>query len=92
MIDKIGEIDQAATAIAAAVEQQSAATGEISRNASEASSGTQEVTNNIMGVQTASTQTSAATQTVREHADRLQGEAKGLTKAIDEIVEELRTA
>lgn len=92
MIGKISEIDHAATAIAAAVEQQSAATGEISRNAAEASTGTQEVTSNIAGVQSASTQTSAATGTVRDHADKLQSEARALTEAIEETVKELRTA
>jgi len=92
MIGQIGSIDATTTAIAAAVEQQSAATAEISRNASEASMGTQEVTSNVAGIQTASDQTSSATTVVKGHAEKLREEADALEKAVDDIVEELKAA
>src|SRR5205085_9744880 len=46
----IGEINEVTTAIAAAVEQQGAATREIARNIQHAASGTSEVSSNIVGV------------------------------------------
>ncbi len=49
-IKRIGEIDEIATSIASAVEQQGAATQEISRNAQQAAAGTQEVNGNIGGL------------------------------------------
>src|SRR5690606_39453434 len=45
----IRQIDEITTTIAAAVEEQSAATREIARNVSEASRGTSDVTSNIGG-------------------------------------------
>ncbi len=50
----IGEINEVTTAIAAAVEQQGAATREIARNIQHAAGGTSEVSSNIIGVSTAS--------------------------------------
>ncbi len=46
----IGEINEVTTAIAAAVEQQGAATREIARNIQHAAGGTSEVSSNIVGV------------------------------------------
>ena len=46
----IGEIDTVTTAIAAAVEQQGAATREIARNIQHAAGGTSEVSGHIVGV------------------------------------------
>ena len=50
IIDKMSEI---ATTVAAAVEEQGAATAEIARNIQQAASGTQNVSNNIVGVSNA---------------------------------------
>ena len=60
----IGEIDQISTAIAAAVEQQGAATQEIARNVEEAAKGTQEVSSNIGGVTEAANSTGAVANQV----------------------------
>ncbi len=49
----IGEINDVTTAIAAAVEEQGAATREIARNIQHAAGGTSEVSSNIVGVSTA---------------------------------------
>ena len=51
----IGEINDVTTAIAAAVEEQGAATREIARNIQHAAGGTSEVSSNIVGVSNAST-------------------------------------
>ncbi len=52
VVDAIGEIDEIGTAIAAAIEEQSTATKEISRSVQEAARRTQDVNSNIAGVRT----------------------------------------
>ena len=64
----IGEINDVTTAIAAAVEEQGAATREIARNIQHAAGGTSEVSSNIVGVSTASTR---SRNRRRRGADRL---------------------
>ena len=49
----IGQIDQVATGIASAVEEEGAATKEIARNVQQAATGTHEVSSNIGGVSAA---------------------------------------
>ncbi|MBL4667534.1 MAG: hypothetical protein JKY04_09160, partial [Sneathiella sp.] len=49
----IGRISEIATSIASAVEEQGAATGEISRNVQQAAQSTQEVSQNIDSVNSA---------------------------------------
>jgi methyl-accepting chemotaxis protein len=61
----IGEIDEIASAIAAAVEEQGAATQEIARNVEQAAAGTREVSENISGV------TQAAGETGQGATDQL---------------------
>src|SRR5260370_1398136 len=56
----IGEINDVTTAIAAAVEEQGAATREIARNIQHAAGGTSEVSSNIVGVSTASAEPGSA--------------------------------
>jgi methyl-accepting chemotaxis protein len=56
----IGEIDEIASAIAAAVEEQGAATQEIARNVEQAAAGTREVSGNIAGVTHAAGETGQA--------------------------------
>ena len=64
----IGEINDVTTAIAAAVEEQGAATREIARNIQHAAGGTSEVSSNIVGVSSASTEAGTAAS---RGADRL---------------------
>ena len=56
----ISEINEVTTAIAAAVEEQGAATREIARNIQHAAGGTSEVSTNIVGVSSASSQAGTA--------------------------------
>jgi methyl-accepting chemotaxis protein len=77
----IGEINEIATAIAASVEQQGAATQEIARNVQQAAAGTGQVSANIGGVASAAGETgAAATQVLASAGDlalqseRLRGE------------------
>ena len=69
----IGDINGIASTIAAAVEEQSAATKEIARNVEQAATGTQEVSSNISGVGQAANDTgSAATQVLASARDLTQ--------------------
>ncbi|WP_245987073.1 methyl-accepting chemotaxis protein [Azospirillum thermophilum] len=77
----ITAIDEAATSIASAVEEQGAATREISRNVQQAALGTQEVANSIAGVNAAADESNTVAgevlQTVRQlsvQADTLKTE------------------
>jgi methyl-accepting chemotaxis protein len=85
----IVSINEISTAIAAAVEEQGAATQEISRNVQQAANGTQEVTGNIERVSIAAGETGAAAGQVlgaagdlTRQADTLRHEVEGFLTAI----------
>jgi methyl-accepting chemotaxis protein len=88
----IAEIDDNSSGIAAAVEQQGAATQEISRNVQEASSGTQEVSSNIAGVNTAASETGRAAKEVLEAAGQLNQQADTLKLEVAKFLNEVRAA
>lgn len=85
----IASVNEIATAIAAAVEQQGMATAEIARNVQEAARGTQEVSSNIAGVsqaagetdQTATRMLSAANE-LSQQSDTLRSSVEGFFAAI----------
>ena len=79
IIGTIVAINDIATAIASAVEEQGAATREIARNVQEAARGTQEVSSNISGVREASAATGSAATEVLSAAGELSQRAEGLT-------------
>jgi len=67
---RIREINEIATGVASAVEEQNAATQEIARNIHQAAQGTAEVSSNITGVTSAASETgSAATQVLGASSD-----------------------
>jgi methyl-accepting chemotaxis protein len=93
VIRQIGEtiaaVDEVATTIAAAVEQQGVATAEIARNVQEAAQGTQDVSSNIGGVSRAARETGitasellAASKELSGHTDALRSEIAGFFAAI----------
>jgi methyl-accepting chemotaxis protein len=88
----IGEIDQIATTIAAAVEQQGAATQEIARNVEEAAKGTQEVSSNIGGVTEAANGTGAAANKVSVAAGALTGESSKLRDVVELFLSGIKAA
>lgn len=88
----IGEINEVTTAIAAAVEQQGAATREIARNIQHAAGGTSEVSSNIIGVSTASTEAGAAASEVLSASGALRREADILRSEIDAFLSNIRAA
>jgi len=81
--DTIEKLSEISSTVAAAVEEQGAATQEISRNVQQAATGTLRVSSNIMDVQrgatetgSASTQVLAAAQTLANDSGRLRTEVK----------------
>ncbi|WP_166301426.1 methyl-accepting chemotaxis protein [Bradyrhizobium sp. 2S1] len=88
----IGEINDVTTAIAAAVEEQGAATREIARNIQHAAGGTSEVSSNIVGVSTASAEAGAADGEMLSASDALRREADVLRSEIDGFLSNIRAA
>ncbi len=88
----IGEINEITTAIAAAVEEQGAATREIARNIQHAAGGTCEVSSNIVGVSQASAEAGSAASNVLAASDELRREADILRGEIDAFLANIRAA
>jgi methyl-accepting chemotaxis protein len=88
----IGEINDVTTAIAAAVEEQGAATREIARNIQHAAGGTSEVSSNIIGVSAASSQAGSAAGEVLTASSALRREADVLRAEIDAFLSNIRAA
>jgi methyl-accepting chemotaxis protein len=88
----IGEINEVTTAIAAAVEQQGAATREIARNIQHAAGGTSEVSSNIIGVSAASAEAESAASEVLDASGALRREADILRDEIHAFLGNIRAA
>jgi methyl-accepting chemotaxis protein len=86
----VGEINGIAQAIAAAVEEQSVATQDISRNIQEASEGTGRVSESISEVLTDVHQTGQAADRVGASATLLQGITDGLRGQVEDFVARVR--
>jgi methyl-accepting chemotaxis protein len=89
IVGTIGDISEITTAVAAAVEQQGAATQEIARNVQEAARGTNEVSVNIVGVTEAAGKTGmaagellGAAGDLAEQSDLLRGEVDRFTEVV----------
>jgi methyl-accepting chemotaxis protein len=88
----IANINELAVAIAGAVEEQGAATTEISRNVEQASTGTREVATNIAGVADAATETGRMAQSVFQAASGLLAESRTLEQEVQHFLREVRAA
>jgi methyl-accepting chemotaxis protein len=89
---RIDEISAVATTIAAAVEEQGAATQEIVRNVAQASTGTGEVTANIAGVAGAAEETGAAASQVLASASALSRQSDHLGQEVGRFLASVRAA
>ncbi len=89
---RIQEISSVATTIAAAVEEQGAATQEIVRNVAQAAQGTGEVTSNIAGVAGAAEETGAAADRVLGAASELSRQSEQLNAEVDRFLGTVRAA
>ncbi len=88
----IGQVSEINTTIAAAVEEQGAATKEIARNIQQAAGGTQDVTSNISGVQQAATDAGAAATQVLGAAEHLSQQSKDLAGQVNRFLADVRAA
>jgi methyl-accepting chemotaxis protein len=86
----INRVNEISTTIASAVEEQGAATQEISRNVQEAATGTSEVTTNVIGVTQASQQTSAASTQVLSAANELSRYGESLRTEVETFLHTVR--
>ena len=86
------EVDGFTTAIAAAVEEQGAATAEISRNVQMAARGTDDLTQNVAGVTGAIGETSRAAQDVLDVSGRLGSHANALRDEVDRFLSQVAAA
>ncbi|MDX1484056.1 MAG: methyl-accepting chemotaxis protein [Alphaproteobacteria bacterium] len=86
----IEQINEIAGGIAAAVEEQGAATQEIARNTQEASRGTRDVSENIAGVTQAARETGTAAAEVLEAAGALTKQSDALAGQVDKFLAEVR--
>lgn len=88
----IHQINEISATIAAAIEEQGAATQEIARNVQEAAKGTTEVSTNIIGVNSAVTETRSEADKVSRTAIALKDNAERLREQIDSFLSRVKAA
>jgi methyl-accepting chemotaxis protein len=88
-IERLSEIS---STIAAAVEEQGAATQEISRNVQQAAHGTQQVSSNITDVQRGASETGSASSQVLSAAQSLSGDSNRLKLEVGKFLNSVRAA
>jgi methyl-accepting chemotaxis protein len=88
----IAHIDGISTAVAAAIEQQGAATREIATNVQQAAAGTREVSRNISGVMAAAGEAGSASGQLLGAAQGLARDAERMRVEVDGFLERIRAA
>tara|TARA_R100001129_G_scaffold134388_1_gene95771 strand:+ start:2531 stop:4258 length:1728 start_codon:yes stop_codon:yes gene_type:complete len=89
VIDELGNMSGT---IAAATEQQAAATKEIARNVEQAAAGTSAVNANISQVAEAANATGSSAQALMTTSDDLGLDAQSLEREVDDLIRKIRTA
>ena len=90
--DTIEKLSEISSTIAAAVEEQGAATQEISRNVQQAAQGTQQVSSNITDVQRGASETGSASSQVLSAAQMLSGDSNRLKLEVEKFLGTVRAA
>ena len=88
----IGEVNEVATAIAAAVQEQGAATQEITRSTQYAAQGTKNVSDNITGVKTDADAAAGAAEHVRQASELLETQSRQLGDQVSTFLGKIRAA
>jgi PAS domain S-box-containing protein len=88
----IGRLSEISSTIAAAVEEQGAATQEISRNVQQAAQGTHQVSANITDVQRGAQETESASADVLKAAQSLSGDSNRLKVEVNRFLDSVRAA
>lgn len=86
----VGNMDEITAGIAAAVTEQSSATGEMSRNVRLAADGTSKVSQNIMDVMKASEETGKAAGVVLSSSGQLTNDLEALSQEVDDFMVVIR--
>ena len=92
IIDVIRRIDEASTAIAAAIEEQGAATREISRNVQQAAVSTEDAARNVNGVTAAAARTGSAATEVGTAAAKVSEKVSELRSEVTDFLGKVRMA
>jgi methyl-accepting chemotaxis protein len=90
IVSTIGKINEISASIAAAVEEQDAATQEIARNVEQAAQGTQQVSGNIAGVTTAADETGSAANRVLRVAQVVAEGTQSIERLVGTFTAEMR--
>ena len=88
----IGRMSEISSTIAAAVEEQGAATQEISRNIQHAAEGTSQVSSNITNVQRGASETGSASAQVLSSAQLLSRDSNRLKLEVGKFLDTVRAA
>jgi methyl-accepting chemotaxis protein len=88
----IGKVNEVATAIAAAVQQQGTATQEIARSTQIASQGTRNVSDNITGVKADADAAAAAADDVKLASEKLETQSQHLGNQVTQFLVKIRAA
>jgi methyl-accepting chemotaxis protein len=88
----IGEVNEVATAIAAAVQEQGAATQEITRSTQFAAQGTRNVAENITGVKADADAAAAAADDVKQASATLETQSQALGGQVTQFLAKIRAA
>ena len=88
----IGEVNEVATAIAAAVQEQGAATQEITRSTQFAAQGTRNVSENITGVKADADAAAAAADNVKQASATLETQSQALGGQVTQFLAKIRAA
>ncbi|MBR0825369.1 HAMP domain-containing protein [Bradyrhizobium manausense] len=88
----IGEVNEVATAIAAAVQEQGAATQEITRSTQYAAQGTRNVSENITGVKADADAAAAASDNVKHASELLETQSRQLGHQVTDFLGKIRAA
>jgi len=92
VVKRIEMINDIATTVAAAVEEQQAATQEIARNAEEAANGTQEVAKTFVNVKEAANETGTASSQVLSSAQQLASQSDEMKRFVERFLADIRAA
>ncbi|WP_409190714.1 methyl-accepting chemotaxis protein [Bradyrhizobium sp. RDM4] len=88
----IGEVNEVATAIAAAVQEQGAATQEITRSTQYAAQGTRNVSDNITGVKADADTAAGAAENVKHASETLETQSRQLGQEVSDFLGKIRAA
>ncbi|MDE2376188.1 methyl-accepting chemotaxis protein [Bradyrhizobium sp.] len=88
----IGEVNEVATAIAAAVQEQGAATQEITRSTQYAAQGTRNVSDSITGVKADADAAAAAADHVKHASEMLETQSRQLGQEVTDFLGKIRAA